>query len=109
MHIPDFPFTTLPWETIPREPHPGISGMAWWQVFQMDKIRIRLVEYEAGYWADHWCEKGHIIHCIEGEMETTLADERKILLSKGMTYVVGDESMSHRTRTEKGCKLFIVD
>jgi hypothetical protein len=38
----------------------------------MGEIRVRKVEYSAGYKADHWCKKGHIILCTEGEMETEL-------------------------------------
>jgi quercetin dioxygenase-like cupin family protein len=74
----------------------------------MNDIRIRIVEYSAGYLADHWCNKGHIIYCIEGEMETELQDGRKFILSKGMSYQLGDNE-AHCTYTQGGCRLFIVD
>jgi hypothetical protein len=67
------------------------------------------VEYSWGYFADHWCDKGHIIYCIDGEMTTELKDGRKIILRKGMSYMVGDKSESHRSFTDKGARLFIVD
>ncbi len=75
----------------------------------MHTIRVRKVEYSAGYKADHWCSKGHIILCTEGDMETELKDGRIIILTKGMTYFVGDNCEAHRTSTANGCKLFIVD
>jgi hypothetical protein len=109
MKLSPFPFQTLDWRAIAKEQHPGITGIAYWQVFMMNDIRVRLVEYTAGYLADHWCKKGHIIYCIEGEMETELEDGRKFILSKGMSYHVGDDCEAHRSATKDGCKLFIVD
>lgn len=109
MKISSFPFQTTDWNTIERTERPGITGKAWWQVFMMNEIRIRLVEYSAGYLADHWCSKGHVIYCIEGEILTELEDGRKFILSSGMTYHVGDDCEAHRSSTKDGCKLFIVD
>ncbi|MEO6721513.1 MAG: DHCW motif cupin fold protein [Ferruginibacter sp.] len=104
-----FPFQVLDWATIPKEQHKGITGFAIWQVFKMNEIRVRQVEYSPGYTADHWCSKGHIIYCITGEMETELQDGRKYILSPGMSYHVGDDCEAHRSSSEHGCKLFIVD
>jgi quercetin dioxygenase-like cupin family protein len=109
MQIPSFPFQTLNWVSIPKEEHTGTTGVAYWQVFNIGDIRVRLVEYSANYLADHWCSKGHIIFCIEGTMETELQDGRKFLLEKGMTYHVGDNCEAHRSTSVNGCKLFIVD
>lgn len=109
MHLPSFPFQTLDWSSIPKEEHKGITGIAYWQVFMMNDIRVRIVKYSPNYLADHWCSKGHIIFCIEGEMETELQDGRKFMLTKGMTYHVGDNCEAHRSSTVNGCKLFIVD
>ncbi len=109
MKINPFCFQTIAWKNIDKKEHPVITGNAYWQVFMMGDIRIRMVEYTAGYFADHWCKKGHIIYCIEGEMETELEDGRKFTLSTGMTYHVGDDCEAHRSSTKDGCKLFIVD
>ncbi len=109
MKLASFPFQTLDWPSIEKEEHKGANGFALWQVFMMNDIRIRMVEYSAGYSADHWCGKGHVIYCIEGEMQTTLKDGRKYLLTEGMTYHVGDDGEAHRTESKYGCKLFIVD
>ena len=68
-----------------------------------------MVEYSKDYVADHWCAKGHIIYCVDGEMETELKDGRKFILLKGMMYTVGDNSDAHRTSASNGCRLFIVD
>lgn len=109
MNITSFPFQTLNWSSIPKEEHKGETGMAWWQVQQVNNIRVRMVEYSPGYKADHWCSKGHIILCLEGEMDSELDDGRSMKLTKGMCYFVGDNDEAHRTTTSSGCKLFIVD
>jgi quercetin dioxygenase-like cupin family protein len=109
MKLSPFPFTITDFNSIEPEIHKGITGDAEWRILQRDDIRIRLVTYSTGYLADHWCSKGHIIYCVEGEMETELKDGRKFLLQKGMLYTVGDESDAHRSFSEGGCTLFIVD
>ena len=109
MIIKQFPFQTLDWSTIPKEEQKGEAGFVYRQVFKMGDIRIRKVEYSAGYKADHWCSKGHIILCLEGEMDTELEDGRIMKLTAGMTYFVGDDCEAHRSSTKDGCKLFIVD
>jgi hypothetical protein len=109
LKLASFSFETLDWSTIPKEEHKGDTGVAYWQIKQVNDIRVRMVEYSAGYKADHWCSKGHIMLCIEGEMDTELEDGRIFKLSKGMCYFVGDNDEAHRSSTERGCKLFIVD
>ena len=109
MEIKPFPFQTLSWAGVKAEEHKGITGTAYWKILQMHDIRIRMVEYSANYFADHWCQKGHIIYCIAGEMITELEDGREFTLSAGMTYHVGDNSNAHRSRSINGCTLFIVD
>ena len=75
----------------------------------VNDIRVRMVEYSPGYLADHWCSKGHIILCLEGEIETELKDGRIMKLTKDMCYFVGDDNEAHRTSAKNGCRLFIVD
>ena len=104
-----FPFQTIDWSSIPKEEHPGETGVAYWQTYQLPGLRIRLVEYTAGYKADHWCTKGHIIHCLEGEFMSELKDGKTFALKKGMSYVVSDEMSSHRSYTKTGVKLLIID
>ncbi len=109
MEIKAFPFQTLDWSAIDAVVQPGITGTATRKTFQMGDIRIRMAEYSANYFADHWCHKGHIIYCISGEMVTELEDGRQFTLSQGMTYHVGDNSEAHRSRSVNGCTLFVVD
>lgn len=109
MVIAPHPFQIIDWSLLPKERHSGESSYADWQVIQIGNIRIRRLEYAPGYKADHWCKKGHIIHCLEGSMTTELEDGRAMELHKGSTYIVGDESEAHRTFSEEGCVLFVVD
>ena len=103
------PFQTINWDQIEKTEHPGLSGTSYWQTIQFQGLRIRIVEYSPGYIANHWCEKGHIVYCIEGEFTSELSTGEKAKLIKGMSYVVSDDLSSHRSFTETGVKLLIVD
>jgi|APTNR8051073442_1049403.scaffolds.fasta_scaffold00001_194 hypothetical protein len=103
------PFQTTDWSTVARTEHAGERGMAQWRTLQWGDLRIRYVEYSAGYQANHWCTKGHILFCMEGELTTELKDGRVFVLKPGMSYQVSDEVSAHRSFTETGAKLFIVD
>jgi hypothetical protein len=103
------PFTTTDWNALPETRHPGETGFALWKTLQFPGLRIRLVEYSANYLADHWCEKGHILFCLSGKMVTELRTGEHVTLTKNMSYQVSDTSSSHRTSTQNGAKLFIVD
>jgi hypothetical protein len=105
----NIPFQTLDWTSIEKVEYKGEKGVALWQTFQFDGLRIRLVEYSNEYLADHWCQKGHIVHCLEGEFISELETGEKIKMSKGGTYVVSDELSSHRSVSANGVKLLIID
>lgn len=109
MRLHGIPFETTDWSTIPASEHPGIIGVARWRTQQFGEVRIRMVEYSPGYVADHWCEKGHIVLCLEGEVHTELEDGRIIVLKPGMSYQVADGEEPHRSRAANGARLFIVD
>ncbi|WP_353549697.1 DHCW motif cupin fold protein [Sediminibacterium sp. KACHI17] len=109
MTLSAFPFSITDFSAIDPEIHQGITGFAEWRILYRDDIRIRLVTYSPNYLADHWCNKGHIIFCAEGEMETELENGEKHLLKKGQLYTVGDKADAHRSYSEHGCTLFIVD
>lgn len=102
-------FKTIDWNAIEPTMHRGESGIATWKTLQFDSLRIRIVEYSKRYLADHWCKKGHIVHCLEGEFISELENGEKFILSKGMTYIVTDELSSHRSISENGVKLLIID
>jgi hypothetical protein len=103
------PFQKIDWSSIEKVEYKGEKGIAFWQTFQFDGLRIRLVEYSAGYVADHWCQKGHIVHCLEGKFISELETGEKIKLTKGDTYVVSDELSSHRSVSANGVRLLIID
>jgi len=105
----NIPFQTIDWQSVEKVAYQGETGIAYWQTVQLGGLRIRIVEYSKGYLADHWCQKGHIVHCLEGEFITELKDGSKQTLSKNETYVVSDELSSHRSYSENGVKLLIVD
>jgi len=109
MEIGNLPFGTTDWSTVERTEHKGDSGMATWRTRQFGPIRVRMVEYTPGYLADHWCKKGHVLLCLEGELHTELDDGRTFLLTAGMSYQVADNAEAHRSSTSTGAKLFIVD
>lgn len=105
----NIPFSTIDWSAVEKTAHAGETGVAYWQTLQYDGLRIRLVEYSAGYKADHWCQKGHIVHCLEGELVSEMETGESFDLRAGMTYVVSDHLSSHRSITTKGVKLLIID
>lgn len=102
-------FQCIDWTQVAIETHKGESGLALWQTLQYEGLRIRIVEYSKGYLADHWCRKGHIVHCLEGEFISELEDGREFHLTPGMTYIVSDELSSHRSKTLNGVKVLIID
>ena len=103
------PFGTTNWAEVPVTTHAGVQGVALWRTRHFDDIRVRMVEYSPFYVADHWCSKGHILLCLEGELTTELEDGRRFVLGPGQSYQVADEMEAHRSSTTKGAKLFIVD
>ena len=102
-------FGTTDWSKVPPTEHRGETGMALWRTRQLGDIRVRMVDYSPGYRADHWCSKGHVLLCLEGELHTELRDGRTFVLTPGTSYQVGDDGEAHRSSTRTGAKLFIVD
>lgn len=109
MQFSPFPFSITDFAQVETVVYAGTTGHSEWKTIYRDEMRIRLVAYSKGYLADHWCSKGHIIFCVSGEMETILQDGRKYMLTAGTVYTVGDNSDAHRSSSEHGCSLFIVD
>jgi len=109
MQLADIPFGTTDWSSIERTEHKGETGIAYWRTCTFGSIRVRMVEYTPGYFADHWCAKGHILLCLEGALHTELKDGRRFVLKPGMSYQVADNAELHRSSTVVGAKLFVVD
>lgn len=110
MKILDVPFSMIDWSEVPETTHPGETGQATWKTVERGNMRIRLVTYSPGYLADHWCPRGHAIHILSGSMVSELKDGTKTAMKAGMTYMMSDDSENpHRSFTESGVTLFIVD
>ncbi|MEN0010679.1 DHCW motif cupin fold protein [Flavobacterium nitrogenifigens] len=103
------PFQTIDWSQIEKTEHVGETGTAYWQTIQLGGLRVRKVVYSKNYLADHWCQKGHIVHCLKGDFISELDNGEKMTLTKGMTYIVSDDMSSHRSITTKGVELLIID
>ncbi|MEK6650499.1 MAG: DHCW motif cupin fold protein [Bacteroidota bacterium] len=109
MELTNITFRTIDWDNVPREEHPGETGTSTWRVVKEGNVRVRIVEYSAGFLADHWCQKGHVVHVLEGEFASELKDGRAFSMTRGMTYVVADGEEAHRSRSVNGVRLLIVD
>jgi hypothetical protein len=109
MQMNGIPFGTTDWSTVARTEQRGETGMAYWRTRDFNGIRVRMVEYTPGYLANHWCVKGHVLLCLEGELHTELQDGRKFVLKPGMSYQVADNAEAHRSFAPTGATLFVVD
>jgi hypothetical protein len=109
MQMPATAMSITDWSEVPVSEHPGETGVAIWRTMNFGELRVRMVEYSSGYFADHWCSKGHVILCLDGSLDIELKDGTHLRLEKGQSYHVGDGDPAHRSRAEHGAKLFIVD
>ncbi len=109
MKIQNVPFHTTDWSTVPASEHPGEVGTATWRTIELGNIRVRQVDYSPGYVADHWCERGHVLLVLSGELITELRDGRRFVLPAGHSYQVADADGAHRSVSPRGARLFVVD
>ena len=110
MELAGIPFQSIDWARIEPTSHPGAPGTATWRTLEVGTVRVRMVEYSPGYIADHWCERGHVVLVLEGELITEVADGRRTTLRPGGTYVVASgRDGAHRSSSPGGARLFIVD
>ena len=109
MNISNIPFGTTDWSALERTEHSALQGQAFWRTQQFGAIRVRMVEYTPGYVSDHWCSKGHVLLCLEGELRTELQDGSVHVLRPGMSYQVADGAEAHRSTSPTGARLFVVD
>jgi quercetin dioxygenase-like cupin family protein len=109
MRLSDIPFGVTEWATVERTERRGDTGFAVWRTRDFGEVRVRMVEYSPGYAADHWCERGHILLVLSGELNTELEDGRRFTLKPGASYQVADGAERHRSSTATGATLFIVD
>jgi quercetin dioxygenase-like cupin family protein len=109
MQLRAIPFQTVAWSQLEPTLHPGDPGTATWRTREIGNVRARMVEYSPGYVADHWCERGHVVLVLDGELITELRDGRTVVLGPGETYLVADGDGAHRSRSPRGARIFIVD
>jgi hypothetical protein len=109
MRIEGVPFHTTDWSAVPGTEHPGSTGVATWRTLEVGNIRVRMIDYSAGYRADHWCERGHVLLVLEGELVTELRDGRRVVLGPGQSYQVADGDGAHLSSTSVGARLFVID
>lgn len=110
MKLPATPFSLTDWSAVAATAYPGETGEAVWRTFAAGDLRVRMVDYSPGYLADHWCDRGHVLLVLEGELVVELRDGRTFALRPGMSFQVSDfGDAAHRARTQTGAKVFIVD
>ncbi len=109
MSTQNIPFQTIDWSMVPITEQKGERGVAYSKTTQFQGLQIRIVEYSGGYAADHWCDKGHIVYCLEGELIIELKDDINYKLTEGMMFVISDELSSHRLVSETKVKVLIID
>jgi len=99
------------WSRSPVATVPGASGAAQMRARQTGEVQLRIVDYGAGYLADHWCSKEHIIYVISGALAIEHEDGTPACaLGEGMSWHVADgEGPAHRVRSEAGARVFIVN
>jgi hypothetical protein len=102
-------FQTTDWNRAEWTTHAGECGVAQYQTLQYGDLRIRKVKYSAGYKANHWCRKGHLLFVIDGDLCSELSDGRVFELKSGMSYQVSDDVSSHRSTSVNGAELVIID
>jgi quercetin dioxygenase-like cupin family protein len=102
-------FQTTEWSGVEPTIYPGETGVATWRTNEVGNVRVRMVDYSPGYIADHWCERGHVVLVLDGELITELRGGGEVVLGRGQSYVVADGDGAHRSRSPKGTRLFIVD
>jgi len=109
MDLANIPFQTIDWTAVVPTRHPGETGHSLWRTVEVGNARIRIVEYTPGYVADHWCERGHVVYVLDGELTSELRDGRSFVVRTGESYVVASGDGAHRSRTGSGARLLIVD
>ena len=68
MKIPTLPFTVTDWSGVPPTVHLGEIGQATWRTFTVGDLRVRLVEYSAGYVAVTGATSG--TYCISSRQNS---------------------------------------
>ena len=110
MKLSGLPTGVTNWSTLDVSSQPGATGAAVIRGRRVGDVQLRLVTYSAGYTADHWCHKGHVVLVIAGAVTIAHDDGRRYELAAGMAYHVSDDEGSpHRLTSSEGASVFILD
>jgi uncharacterized cupin superfamily protein len=110
MTLPKMPFTITDWSELPATRIQGQQGYTEWRAQDFGAIRVRLSEYSPGYVADGFCDTGHVLYVIEGEVEVELKDGRRFKMTPGQSFSVSDfGDAAHRCSSVHGAKFFVVE
>lgn len=110
MKLKDIPFHVTDWDCVPPVEHPGETGTSFWRTCEAGDLRVRMVDYKAGFRSDHFCARGHVLFVLEGELHIQLKDGQVHVMGPGMSFQAGDDEVNpHLAFTEKGARVFIVD
>ncbi|MBI3134368.1 MAG: DHCW motif cupin fold protein [Bacteroidetes bacterium] len=109
MTLDKFLPASFDWSTVPIEKAPGMRGMSLTKKKTIANVTVRRVEYTAEYVEDHWCDKGHVIFVLEGQLIIEHKGGTIHSLHAGMVYMVGDDSRAHKAKSKNGAVVFIVD
>lgn len=99
----------LNWENIQSEITHGISGHFIAKTFIHEDIKIRNIEFSADYEADHWCEKGHIIFVLSGELHMEYNEGSGTSIPQGNSLILGDNISFHKAKTYTPTHIIIID
>jgi quercetin dioxygenase-like cupin family protein len=108
--LENFPVGTIDWPKVPAVVQAGETGIATSRTVNLSDVTLRLVEYSAGYKADHWCTKGHILYVVSGNVVIEYDNEKRTNLSSGMSWHAPEgASTAHLLRCERAATVFIID
>lgn len=110
MRLSDFPPGAIDWAREPVSMQPGETGAAAQRARMLGDAQLRIVDYDAGYVADHWCDKGHILYVVSGALTLEHRDGSRYELTAGMSWhAAHGEGAPHRVVTQNGARVFILD
>lgn len=109
MRIGDFPFDTIRWESQPAVTQPGRSGVATVKTVHLGDMRLRRIEFSAGYCAEEWCSKGHVGFVLSGSLSLVLENGQVVEVPAGDSFHVGDDRDPHRAESQSGATAILVD
>src|ERR1043166_1401505 len=110
MKLDGLPIGAIDWRGVEAVGHPGETGSAAARAGDLGGVQLRIVQYGAGYRADRWCAKGHIVHVLAGDLVIEHDDGRRFALTAGMSWHAPDDrGPPHRVLCETGATVLIAD